>query len=183
MFKLLAEEYVSIFSAFNLFNYITIRTGGAILTSLFFSLIFAQKIINSLSTIQPIGQPIRDDGPENHILKKIGTPTMGGVLIILSIIFSIILWADLNNNFIWISVFSCLSFGLIGFYDDYKKFTLSSSSGISGKTKLFWQILFAGLIVTFIFVTANDSIEISLMMPFLKHFSLYLGLFFFKITS
>ena len=99
MFKILAEEYVNIFTALNLFNYITFRTGAAILTSLFFSLIFGKFIIQSLSNIQPLGQPIRDDGPKEHIISKAGTPTMGGVLIILSIIVSLLLWADLNNNF------------------------------------------------------------------------------------
>ena len=117
MFKILADEYVNIFTVLNLFSYITIRTGAAILTSLFFSLIFGELIIKTLSNIQPSGQPIRNDGPANHIINKVGTPTMGGVLIIMSILISLILWADLKNNFIWISILSCLSFGFIGFYD------------------------------------------------------------------
>ena len=102
MFKILADEYVNIFTVLNLFNYITIRTGAAILTSLFFSLIFGELIIKSLSNIQPSGQPIRNDGPENHVLNKVGTPTMGGVLIIMSILVSLILWADLKNSYIWL---------------------------------------------------------------------------------
>ena len=88
MFKLLAQEYVSQYSFFNLYNFITFRVGASILTSLFFSLIFGQFIINKLSKIQPNGQPIRNDGPQTHIIKKAGTPTMGGVLIILSVFFS-----------------------------------------------------------------------------------------------
>ena len=105
MFNYLATEYTSLFSYLNLFNYITFRTGAAILTSLFFSLIFGEIIISKLSQIQPIGQPIREDGPENHIIKKSGTPTMGGVLILGSITISIFLWADLSNKFIWICFF------------------------------------------------------------------------------
>ena len=89
MFNYLATEYTSLFSYLNLFNYITFRTGAAILTSLFFSLIFGEIIISKLSQIQPIGQPIREDGPKNHIIKKSGTPTMGGVLILGSITISI----------------------------------------------------------------------------------------------
>ena len=100
MFKLLAQEYVSQYSVLNLFNFITFRVGAAILTSLFFSLIFGEFIIDKLSKIQPNGQPIRNDGPQTHIIKKAGTPTMGGVLIILSVFFSSILWSDLQNNFV-----------------------------------------------------------------------------------
>ena len=141
MFKIFAEEYVNIFTVLNLFNYITIRTGAAILTSLFFSLIFGELIIKSLSNTQPLGQPIRNDGPDNHILRKTGTPTMGGVLIIMSILISLILWADLKNIFIWISIFSCISFGLIGFYDDYIKVKLNSSNGLKARTKIIIQLL------------------------------------------
>ena len=114
MFKLLAQEFVNQYTFLNLFNFITFRVGASILTSLFFSLIFGQFIINKLSIIQPYGQPIRDDGPENHIIKKIGTPTMGGVLIILSVIISFILWSDLKNSFVWTGLFALISFGLIG---------------------------------------------------------------------
>ena len=96
------EIFISQFSFLNLFNYITFRAGGATLTALFISLMFGQRIINKLKTIQPKGQPIRKDGPENHIVKKSGTPTMGGILILLSIILSTIIWSDLKNIFIWI---------------------------------------------------------------------------------
>ena len=100
MFKLIAQEFVSQYSFLNLFNFITFRVGASILTSLFFSLIFGQFIINKLTLVQPEGQPIRKDGPETHIIQKAGTPTMGGVLIILSILISSILWSDLHNNFL-----------------------------------------------------------------------------------
>ena len=147
MFKILADEYVNIFTVLNLFSYITIRTGAAILTSLFFSLIFGELIIKSLSNIQPSGQPIRNDGPETHILNKVGSPTMGGVLIIMSILVSLILWADLKNNFIWISILSCLSFGFIGFYDDYLKVKSNSSNGLKVRTRIIVQLLMSFLVV------------------------------------
>ena len=96
MIKYLAFEYQSIFSFLNIFSYITFRAGASILTGLFFSLIFGNYIINKLSNIQPTGQPIREDGPESHIIAKKGTPTMGGLLIILSVFVSTIIWADLK---------------------------------------------------------------------------------------
>ena len=114
MFKLLAQEFVYQYSFLNLFNFITFRVGASILTSLFFSLIFGQFIINKLSKIQPNGQPIRYDGPKNHIIEKVGTPTMGGVLIILSVIISSLLWSDLKNSFVWTGLLSLLTFGMIG---------------------------------------------------------------------
>ena len=105
----LSETYIQYFSFLNLFNYITFRTGGALLTSLFFSLIFGSIIINSLSSIQPVGQPIRSDGPERHIIEKSGTPTMGGILILSSILVSFLLWAKLTNIYIWICLFACIT--------------------------------------------------------------------------
>ena len=97
MLVYIAENYINYFSFLNLFSYITFRTGGAILTALFFSLIFGNSIINYLSSFQPLGQPIRLDGPERHVLEKVGTPTMGGVLILSSILVSVLIWTDLSN--------------------------------------------------------------------------------------
>ena len=142
MIKYLAFEFQTIFSFLNIFSYITFRSGAAILTGLFFSLIFGNYIINKLSKVQPSGQPIRTDGPESHIIAKKGTPTMGGLLIMLSVLVSTLLWADLNNRFIWISLITILVFGIIGFADDYKKIKKNSSFGISSRVRLFFQILF-----------------------------------------
>ena len=130
MIKYLAFEYQSLFSFLNIFSYITFRAGASILTGLFFSLIFGNYIINKLSNVQPTGQPIRDDGPESHIIAKKGTPTMGGLLIILSVFVSTIIWADLQNIFIWILLSTILIFGSIGFADDYSKITYIKSSTI-----------------------------------------------------
>ncbi len=182
MIKYLAFEYQSIFSFLNIFSYITFRTGAAILTGLFFSLIFGNYIINKLSTIQPSGQPIREDGPETHIIVKKGTPTMGGLLIILSVLVSTILWSDLNNNFIWISIFTILVFGLIGFIDDYKKIKTNSSSGVSSKLRIIFQIIFSLLITYLIIRNLNSNISNSLTFPFFKNLIIDFGIFYFLIS-
>ena len=181
MFKILADEYVNIFTVLNLFNYITIRTGAAILTSLFFSLIFGELIIKSLSNIQPSGQPIRDDGPSTHILNKVGTPTMGGVLIIMSILISLTLWGDLKNSFIWISILSCLSFGFIGFYDDYLKVKLNSSNGLKARTRIIIQLLISFLIVYLIQNNLPLNFNKSISFPFFKDLIIDFGIFYFFI--
>ena len=149
MIKYLAFEYQSLFSFLNIFSYITFRTGASILTGLFFSLIFGNYIINKLSNVQPTGQPIRDDGPESHIIAKKGTPTMGGLLIILSVFVSTIIWADLQNIFIWILLLTILIFGSIGFADDYKKIKSNTSEGISSKIRIILQIIFSFFIRKF----------------------------------
>ena len=150
MFKILAQEYVSQYGFLNLFNFITFRVGASILTSLFFSLIFGQFIINKLSKIQPHGQPIRNDGPQTHIIQKAGTPTMGGVLIILSVFSSSFLWSDLYNNFIWIGLLTLISFGFIGLIDDYNKIKSNSSNGLKAITRIILQIFFSLIFGQFI---------------------------------
>ena len=121
MFVFISELLIHKFNVLNLFNYITFRAGGATLTALFFSLIFGNFIIQKLKKIQPKGQPIRTDGPKEHIIKKSGTPSMGGILILSSILISILLWSDLKNSFVWIIFFVALAFGSVGFADDYLK--------------------------------------------------------------
>ena len=181
MIKLLAEEYLNLYSFLNLFNFITFRTGAAILTSLFFSLIFGEMIINSLSKFQPIGQPIRIDGPENHIIQKSGTPTMGGILIILSIITSLFLWSDLSNNYVWIGIFTLISFGTIGIIDDYKKIKFNSSQGLRGRTRIFFQIIICFIIIFFIINNLNEKIGTTIAFPFFKNFVIDFGIFYFFI--
>ena len=181
MFNYLATEYTILFSYLNLFNYITFRTGAAILTSLFFSLIFGELIIRKLSQIQPIGQPIREDGPENHIIKKSGTPTMGGVLILGSITISIFLWADLSNKFIWICFFSSIIFGLIGFIDDYKKVKYRNHKGIKASTRIIFQILISLTIIYFTQQLLSENYKSTLSFPFFKDLILNLGIFYYII--
>ena len=182
MIKYLAFEYQSIFSFLNIFSYITFRSGASILTGLFFSLIFGNFIINKLSNIQPTGQPIREDGPESHLIAKKGTPTMGGLLIILSVLVSTFLWADLRNSFIWISIITILIFGLIGFADDYKKIKNNSSLGISSKVRISFQIIFGFFITYLIIINLDSNISNSMTFPFFKNLIIDFGIFYYLIS-
>ena len=131
----LADE----FQFFNLFKYLTFRSGGAIMTSLIVSFIIGPRLINWLRYKQKGGQPIREDGPESHIRTKQGTPTMGGLMILLSVALSTLLWADLTNHYVWIVLFVTIAYGLIGFTDDYMKVTKRNTKGLRGKLKLLFQ--------------------------------------------
>ncbi len=121
---------------FNLFRYISFRAGGAFFTALIFGFAFGLPLINLLKRKQKRGQPIREDGPESHILAKAGTPTMGGVLILGAILVSTLLWARLDNSYVWMVLFVTYSFGLIGFADDYQKVAKNNHKGVSGKIRL-----------------------------------------------
>ena len=123
-------------SVFNLFRYLTFRTGGAVLTSLLVCFLFGPSIIGWLKRRQGNGQPIRTDGPESHILTKAGTPTMGGVLILLAVTVSTLLWADLVDGFVWAVLLVTIGFGLVGGIDDYLKLRRRSSRGLPGRVKL-----------------------------------------------
>jgi len=182
LFKLLAQEFVTQYSFLNLFNFITFRVGASILTSLFFSLIFGQFLINKLSMIQPNGQPIRNDGPETHILYKVGTPTMGGVLIILSVMISSILWSDLQNSFVWTGLFTLLMFGLIGIIDDYKKIKSNSSNGLKAITRIILQLFFALIISLLILTILDDQIDTTIAFPFFKNLIINFGYFYLAIS-
>ena len=182
MFKFLAQEYVNQYGFLNLFNFITFRVGASILTSLFFSLIFGQFIINKLSKIQPNGQPIRNDGPQTHIIKKAGTPTMGGVLIILSVFSSSVLWSDLYNNFIWIGLLALISFGFIGLVDDYNKIKSNSSKGLKAITRIMLQLVFSLIISLVILKMLDDQIDTTISFPFFKNLIINLGWFFIPFS-
>ena len=130
---------------FNLFRYITFRAGGAFFTALIFGFIFGKPLINLLKRKQGKGQPIRDDGPESHLVTKQGTPTMGGLLILSALVFSSLLWARLDNPYIWMILFVTISFGLIGFADDYAKVSKHSTDGVSGRVRLIIGFIIAGL--------------------------------------
>ena len=179
MLVYIAENFTNYFSFLNLFTYITFRTGGAILTALFFSLIFGETIIKFLASLQPLGQPIRLDGPERHIIEKAGTPTMGGVLILSSILVSVFIWSDLKNIFIWITLFSIFSFGLVGLVDDYIKIRSLTTDGLKVSTRIFTQILLGFLIVLLIYYFLPQELNTVIYFPFFKNFFLDLGLFFF----
>lgn len=121
---------------FNLFRYITFRAGGAFFTALIFGFLFGRPLINLLRRRQKHGQPIREDGPESHLTAKAGTPTMGGVLILGALITSQVLWARLDEGFVWMVLFVTIAFGAIGFIDDYQKVTKNSHAGVSGRVRL-----------------------------------------------
>ena len=121
---------------FNLFRYLTFRSGGAFFTALFIGFLFGRPVINQLRKRQKTGQPIRDDGPERHLLEKAGTPTMGGVLILMSLLVATLLWARWDNGYVWLVLFVTLGFGAIGFADDFMKVSKSNSKGVSGRIRL-----------------------------------------------
>lgn len=165
------------FTLFNLFRYITFRTGGAILTTLLLAFWLGPKIIRWLKSKQGEGQPIRSDGPETHFAKK-GTPTMGGLIILLSFFFSTLLWADLTNEYVWVVLFVTLGFGLVGFADDYLKLTKRNTAGVSGKLRLGVQSAVSGLAAFAISQISAPQLSNMLAVPFLKDLLIPLGLFF-----
>ncbi|HNP64496.1 MAG TPA: phospho-N-acetylmuramoyl-pentapeptide-transferase [Woeseiaceae bacterium] len=175
-------EYLAQFeSGFNVFNYLTMRAILGALTALAISFIIGPRMIKSLSVNQ-LGQPVRDDGPETHLLKA-GTPTMGGALILTAISVATVLWADLENHFVWIVLFVTLSFGVIGYIDDYKKLVLQNPAGISAKQKLFWQSSAAIIAAIALYVTATDEVvQTSLLIPYFKDLAIPLGMFQVAVT-
>ena len=173
----LLVKYVDIFSFLNVFKYLTFRTGLAFFTSLLIALIIGGPFIRLFSN-KKIFNPIREDGPSEHIVKKIGTPTMGGVIILIGLIVSVLLWADLSNIYILFCLYIVSSFGFLGAYDDYKKISNSSSLGISSRLKIILQIILAmiGVIVLSLFVEYNEFKN--LYFPFFKNLMINLGWFF-----
>ncbi len=162
---------------FNVFNYLTFRTGASLFTAFVISFLFGPKVIFMLKNKQKKGQPIRDDGPESHLLTKQGTPTMGGFLILLGLSAGTLLWADLTNQYVWACLLITSGFGFIGFLDDYAKITRSSSDGVSGKVKLLLEIVISLGAVYLIIDAAGPDIGTMLALPFLKDTMINLGWF------
>ena len=170
-------EFLSQFnSGFNAFQYLTLRIVMGALTALIISLILGPYIISYLKNKQ-FYQSIREDGPQSHLDAKNTTPTMGGIIIISSVVISTILWSDLTNRYVLILLFGILGFGAIGFYDDYKKLIKRNSDGIKGRLKLFLQIIFASTITIFLYLFMETG-SIESVSPFLKDNSFYLGVLF-----
>ena len=165
------------FQALNLFRYLTFRTGGAMMTALFFSLIIGQPFINWLKTIQVGASNVRAYTPENH-LAKAGTPSMGGALIIMSICITTILWADITNTYVWIILLITIGYGAIGFVDDWLKISKKNSAGLSGKLKLFFQIIIALAGILIFQDTAGEGLTTTLALPFAKNLLIDMGIFF-----
>ena len=162
------------FSPLNLFRYITFRTGGAIMTALIISFIFGPAIISWLKLQQGGASNIREDVPEGH-LKKAGTPTMGGFLILLAISLSTLLWADLGNGYVWIVLLVTIGFGMIGFADDYMKLTGRGSKGLHGRTKLVLEVTVAALATYWVASITPGPLATGLTIPFLKNVLIDLG--------
>ncbi len=179
MLHWLAEYLTQYYSAFNVFSYLTLRAIVSTLTALFISLYFGPKLIRYLQKMQ-IGQTIREDGPESH-LSKSGTPTMGGILILASIVVSILLWADLSNVYVWVVLFVVVSFGIIGFVDDYRKVIRKDSNGLIAKWKYFWQTV-AGLSTAIFLYQISHPEQTFLLIPFIKDVMPQLGIFYIVMT-
>lgn len=164
--------------AFNIFRYLTFRTGGAMITALIVSFIIGPYLISHLKSKQNGGQPIRDDGPQTHILTKQGTPTMGGLLILIALSVSTVLWADLKNGFVWVALGVTIAFGAIGFLDDYMKITRRQSRGLPGKLKLVLEIIIATAAVLWVMKIMPADLATIMAVPFFKNLVVDLGWFF-----
>ena len=175
-------NFVDIFSFLNVFKYLTVRTGLAMFTSMLIVFLIGTPFINFFSA-KKILDPIREDGPSDHIIKKIGTPTMGGVLVLIGLFSGIFLWGDLTNLYIWFLIFIVASLGLLGAYDDYKKIKYKNSSGVSFKFKIISQLLIAiiGILLLSYF---SDHTELkNLYFPFFKNLIINLGWFFIPFSA
>ena len=173
----LADEY----QIFNLFRYLTFRTGGAVMTALIISFVIGPAVINWLRAQQREGQPIREDGPATHLVKK-GTPTMGGLLILIALSISTVLWADLRNGYVWSVLLVTAGFGLIGFADDFLKLRRRNSKGLPGRLKLVLQVLIGAAAAYAISELSASPSALGLSVPFLKDLLIDLGWFFFPFA-
>ena len=177
MLTFLAEQagYVSLL---NVFRYITVRTGGATATAFMFVLWLGPGMISMLRLKQGKGQPIREDGPQSHLVTKRGTPTMGGLMILAGTLAAILLWANLQNRYVWVVVIVTLGFGSIGFYDDFLKVTKQSHKGFSGRSRLFLEILIAVVACAMIALIATPGLSNKLSVPFFKDLLIDFGWFY-----
>ncbi len=164
--------------AFNVFRYITFRTGAATLTALFISFLVGPPLIRKLASLR-VGQPIREIGPDHQ--DKAGTPTMGGLLILLSLVISVALWGRFDNRFVWSVLGVTVGYGLLGFIDDYRKVTEGHSGGISARMKLFWQTAI-GLAIAFAIYT-DPAFDAEIAVPFFKDFTPYLGWMYIPVAT
>ena len=173
----LFSNLIEIFSFLNVFKYLTVRTGLSMFTSMIVVFLVGGPLINYFSSHQ-IHDPIREDGPSEHIIKKIGTPTMGGLMILLGIFSGVLLWGDFSNPYNWFLLYIAGSFGLLGGYDDYQKIRKNNSNGISSKLKITIQIILAlGGILILYFYSGSNELE-NLYFPFFKNLIINLGWFF-----
>lgn len=172
----LADFLSNYYHGFNVVQYMTLRAILAVITSLSISLACGPYVIKTLTRFK-VGQTVRDDGPKSH-LKKSGTPTMGGVLILLSITLTTLLWVRLDNYYVWIALLTTLGYGVVGFVDDYRKLVYKDSVGLPKALKYSWQSLVALITAVIIYSMADSSTATTLILPFFKNWSVELGLFF-----
>jgi phospho-N-acetylmuramoyl-pentapeptide-transferase len=176
----LFERLTADFTFFNVFRYLTLRAIFGVITALIISFVIGPWLIRKL-TFQKLGQTVRDDGPQTH-LSKAGTPTMGGALILVAIFLSTLLWADLDNRFVWVALFTTGAFGAIGWVDDWKKVVNKDPRGIGASAKFFWQTVAGLAIGTFLYVTARVPAETQLIVPVFKNVVFDLGPWFILWT-
>ena len=174
------EQLAVYFSGFNVFRYITFRAICGIVTAMVVCFLVGPRLIYRLERLQ-ISETIRSDGPPSHH-SKIGTPTMGGLLILSSIALSTLLWADLSNRFVWVALLTCLAFGVIGWFDDWKKLSTKDSRGIGARNKFIWQSLIGVAAGSVLFLTAQAPSETQLIVPLFKDIALNLGFGFVVLT-
>ena len=176
----LAEYLTQFHTGFAVVQYLSLRAIFAVITALTVALFLGPKVIRKLREYQ-IGQTIRDDGPKSH-LSKAGTPTMGGALILLSITVSTLLWGNLENKYVWLTLLVTLAFGVIGWIDDYRKVVEKNSRGLPARWKYFWQSALAIVAGIYMFATAPSSAETSLIIPFFKDVIIELGIFYIVLS-
>jgi len=180
MLVYLAEYLSQYHSGFNVFQYLTLRAIFGVLTALLISFVVGPEMIRRLGHYQ-IGQTVRNDGPETHLVKA-GTPTMGGALILVAVAIATLLWADLSNRYVWVVLLVTLLFGGIGWIDDYRKLVLKNSDGLSARVKLFWQSLVGLGVALFLYLTAVTPAETTLIVPFFKEVAINLGWLYVVLT-
>jgi phospho-N-acetylmuramoyl-pentapeptide-transferase len=171
-------EWLGFPGIFNLFRYLSFRSGGAVATALLIGLIIGPKFIGWLRVRQGKGQPIRDDGPQSHLAKR-GTPTMGGLMILTSLMLSVFLWMDLSNPYVWACTFVTFGFGMIGFLDDYDKVRKASTKGVSGKMRLVGEFIIAG-IASWIIISQSNTV---LYVPFFSWIHPDIGYFYIPFAA
>jgi phospho-N-acetylmuramoyl-pentapeptide-transferase len=172
-------QFADRISVLNVFRYITFRTAGATMTAVVFVFLFGPTIIAALRVRQGKGQPIRADGPQNHLVTKKGTPTMGGLMILSGLIVSTLLWANLDSAYVWIVLMVTVGFGLIGLYDDYLKVSKQTHKGFSGRGRIAVEFAIALLACYLVAIASTGPLATSFTFPFLKEMALNFGIFFY----
>lgn len=167
-------------AGFAVFSYLTLRAILSTLTALVIAIVMGPKVIRWLQLLQ-IGQTVRSDGPESH-LSKSGTPTMGGLLILGAIVTSVLMWADLSNRYVWVTLFVIVGFGVVGFVDDYRKVVRKNTKGLVAKWKYFWQSLIAIAVAFYLYSQSQSAAETALLVPFFKEVMPQLGVLFIAMT-